>query len=34
MVPRVQPQLFMDILHFKVLGDTESVVTNAVYVFI
>ena len=24
-------QLFMDILHFKELGDTESVVTNAVY---
>ena len=27
-------QLFMDILHFKELGDTEIVVTNAVLVFI
>ena len=26
--------LFMEILHFNELGDTESVVTNAVYVFI
>ena len=27
-------QLFKDILHLKELGDTESVVANAVWVFI
>ena len=27
-------QLFMEILHFKELADTESVVTNAVYLVI
>ena len=31
---RATGQLFVEILHFKELGDTESVVTNAVWVFI